>query len=322
MSGGRLARLADAALEATVVGSFTKIGPALRRRSDAWAPLSSRPGRRVLLTGASSGLGRASAVRLGGLGMELIIVARRSDALDEVAAEVEAAGGRAVPLVCDLADLGAVEGLAAEVSERWEEIDVLIHNAGAMMPEHRLSPQGHESTVALSLLGPHLLTERLRPRLESADRAKVLTMTSGGMYAEAFDLGSLEMGPDAFRPSVAYARAKRAQVVWTVAQAQREPSGGIGFSAVHPGWAATPGVASSLPTFDRLLGPLLRSSDEGADCLCWLASLDAGEPEPGGLWLDRRRRGLFHLPTTRVSPATLAEQGRALLAWLEEITGA
>ena len=145
-------------------------------------------------------------------------------------------------------------------------------------------------------------------------------MTSGGMYTERFDLEHLEMGPDSYRGSVAYARAKRAQVVWTLAEQARQPAGGIDFSLVHPGWAKTPGVASSLPTFDRLLGPLLRSPGEGVDTLCWLASLEPGDPPGGQLWLDRAPRSLFKLPSTRVDDATLARQGDELLAWLDEVT--
>ena len=314
-----VARLVDACLEGSVVGSFTRLGPAVRRRLHAFDDFERRPGRTVVLTGASSGLGRSAATALGALGMTVVAVGRDRRRLGEVAVEIEAAGGVALVEACDLADLDEVRDLAARISGSLDHVDVLIHNAGALLAERRLTPQGHETTVAVHLLSPHLLTTLLRPRLEAADRAKVLTMTSGGMYTEAFDLGLLEMDAD-YRGSVAYARAKRAQVVWTLALQAREPEGGIDFSLVHPGWARTPGVTTSLPAFSRTLGPLLRSPAEGVDTMVWLASLDPGVPHGGRLWLDRAPRAIFRLPSTRVSDEVLAEQGGALLGWLDRVT--
>ncbi len=314
-----VARLVDSCLEGSVVGSFTRIGPAVRRRLTRFEELERRPGRTVVLTGATSGLGRSAAGALGALGMTVVAVGRDLRRLDEVAMEIEAAGGTALPEACDLADLAEVAGLSERIASMLDHVDVLVHNAGALLAERTTTPQGHETTVAVHLLSPHLLTARLRPQLEAADRAKVLTMTSGGMYTEAFDLDQLEMGAD-YRGSVAYARAKRAQVVWTLALQAREPAGGIDLSLVHPGWAATPGVSSSLPAFSRALGPLLRTPEEGVDTLVWLSSLDPGVPHGGRLWLDRSPRPLFRLPRTRVSDAVLAEQGDALLEWLDRAT--
>ena len=314
-------RLVDAALEASVVGSFTRIGPAVRRRLGHFSAPMPRPGRTVVLTGATSGLGRSAAVTLGGLGMTVVAVGRDARRLESVADEIEAAGGSAIPEACDLANLDETADLARRVARQLDHVDVLVHNAGALLADRTVTPQGHEVTLAVHLLSPHLLTSLLRPPLETSTRAKVLTMTSGGMYTEAFDLAKLRSATD-YRGSVAYARAKRAQVVWTIAQQAREPAGGLDFSVVHPGWARTPGVSSSLPAFSRALGPLLRTPAEGVDTLVWLASLDPGVPEGGQLWLDRSPRAIYRLPSTRVTPAVLAQQGDALLAWLDQETSA
>ena len=312
-----IARAADATLEFTVVGSFTRAGPAIRRRLDHWEDPVARPGRTVMITGATSGLGRAAAIELGRLGMTVVLVGRDQVRLDDVAARVRAAGGIALPEAADLSDLEETADLARRVQGEVECLDVLIHNAGALLATHTLGPDGHEVTVTVHLLSPHLLTTRLRPHLEAADRGKVLTMTSGGMYSEAFDLDRLEMNASSFRGSVAYARAKRAQVVWTIALQSTESPQGLAFSLVHPGWAATPCVEHSLPTFSRILGPALRSPDEGADTLVWLAASEPGVPMGGQLWLDRQPRSIFRIPRTRVDDATLAEQGVQLLAWLD-----
>ena len=254
-----VARLVDSCLEGSVVGSFTRIGPAIRRRLTTFEDLEQRPGRTVVLTGATSGLGRSAAGALGALGMTVVAVGRDRRRLDEVAVEIEAAGGTALTEACDLADLDEVAGLAERIAGELDHVDVLVHHAGALLAERTTTPQGH---------------------------------------------------------------AKRAQVVWTLALQAREPDGGIDLSLVHPGWAATPGVSSSLPTFSKALAPLLRSPEEGVDTLVWLSSLDPGVPHGGKLWLDRSPRPLFRLPKTRVSEEVLAEQGDALLAWLDRVTKA
>ena len=140
------------------------------------------------------------------------------------------------------------------------------------------------------------------------------------MYTEAFDIETLEMDEASYKGSAAYARAKRAQVLLTAAWQRREAPGGLGFHAVHPGWARTPGLAESLPGFNRALGPLLRSPAEGVDTLCWLATQPDGEPEGGRLWLDRRARSVHRLRRTRVDEATEAVQEAELLTWLSEST--
>ena len=98
-----------------------------------------------------------------------------------------------------------------------------------------------------------------------------MTVSSGGMYTQPFDLDRLEMTPEAYRGTTAYARAKRAQVVLSHEWARRWGADGVASYASHPGWVDTPGLASGLPTFAKL-GPLLRTPGEGADTVVWLAA--------------------------------------------------
>ncbi|MEM8708834.1 MAG: dehydrogenase, partial [Actinomycetota bacterium] len=96
-----------------------------------------------------------------------------------------------------------------------------------------------------------------------------------------------------------YARAKRAQVTLNEIWAQKFPDSGVRFHSLHPGWADTPGVEEALPTFRKIVGPLLRSPDEGADTLVWLAADDTAIVENGGFWHDRALRSIHRLPRTR-----------------------
>ena len=113
------------------------------------------------------------------------------------------------------------------------------------------------------------------------------------------------MAPSGYRGVTAYARAKRAQVALSREWARRIDPAEVAFHAMHPGWAATPGITASLPGFSRVMGPLLRSADQGADTIVWLATISASQLGSGRFWLDRRPRPEYPLPWTRVQdPAT------------------
>ncbi len=317
---GPTARLVDAALELSVVGSFSKLGPSLRRRTAHWVEPPSPKGRVVVITGGTSGLGLEAASALSLAGAQVSIVGRDPHRLDAARRLLEGRGATSVVTeLADLADLDDVEALAGRLLARLGRLDVLIHNAGALSKTHVVSPQGVEVTLAVHLLAPYLLTERLQPLLASSAPSRVITMTSGGMYTQRLELDTLEMPPDRYRGSVAYARAKRAQVVLTQEWQRRYGVHGIDFFVTHPGWADTPGLTAGLPIFAQVLRPLLRSAPEGVDTELWLATSDEVVHRGGTLWLDRRERGAYHLPWTWVTPDKRADEARALWEWCEAI---
>jgi NAD(P)-dependent dehydrogenase (short-subunit alcohol dehydrogenase family) len=141
-------------------------------------------------------------------------------------------------------------------------------------------------------------------------------MSSGGMYASSLRVSDLQMGDD-YKGSEQYARAKRAQVTLNEMWAQRVPAVDVVFHAMHPGWADTPGVRESLPTFRKIVGPLLRTPAQGVDTLVWLAA-DDGEPRTtsGRFWLDRHQRSIHKLPSTRKSDTP--ERRRELWDWVSD----
>lgn len=285
-------RIVDAAIEAPVAPSFTRVGYDVRSRIDDWSSLDDYDMSEsvILLTGGTSGLGRAAAAQLGRCGATVIITGRSVERTQEVAAELSNEAGTEVHAVAaDMGDLDQVRSLAKAVLAKHDRLDVLIHNAGALSGERRLTSAGHEATVASQVYGPFLLTSLLLDRLSDAD-GRVLTMSSGGMYAANLSVDDLEMSPTKYKGATQYALAKRAQVTLTEMWAERHGSTGVHFHALHPGWADTPGVADALPGFGRLVGPLLRSPEQGADTLVWLAADDAAERCNGCFWLDRRRR--------------------------------
>jgi NAD(P)-dependent dehydrogenase (short-subunit alcohol dehydrogenase family) len=259
------------------------------------------------------------------LGATLWLVGRDKERIAATADQARALGSGAVveAVELDIVDADAVHVFATRVAQRHERLHGLVHAAGALFPSRRRAPTGEELTVATALVAPFRLTWLLSPLLRRAADATIVTVSSGGMYSQPFDLQRLEMTPETYRGTTAYARAKRAQVVLSHEWARRWGPEGVASYASHPGWVDTPGLASGLPTFAKL-GPLLRTPAEGADTVVWLVaggarSPGATEPVTEGFFHDRHRRGEYHLPWTARGAGP--EDGPLLWAWCESRAG-
>ena len=311
--------LIDKMLDASVVGGFSRVGYALRSRGGDWETL--RPGMlrgsTVAITGPTSGLGLAACVALRRLGASLVLIGRDEGRLARTAESLRARqseGGTISEIVADLGDLEAVSAAGRQLVADGIALRALVHNAGALDRERAVTRQGFERTIATHVLGPHLLTRMLARCSE-----RVIMVSSGGMYAAPLpDLsrgGSLEMKIGRWDGTRQYAIAKRAQVTLNETWSSEEPE--TIFAAMHPGWADTPGVRSSIPLFAKVTGPVLRTAEEGADSVVWLAAT-GGDIESGRFWCDREVRPVHRLPTTR--RADTAEARSALWEWCEATT--
>ena len=313
----------DAALEFAVVPSFTTVGLRVRRRIDAWSDAVPQDlaGRVMVITGATSGLGLAAARQLAAGGATVVVVGRNAERNEATVAELSAATSNDAisQVAADMGDYDQVRALADAVAEQHGRVDVLVHNAGALSSQRLLAPDGTEATVASQVVGPFLLTALLLDRLRSSAPSRVLTMSSGGMYTEGLRVSGLQMSADSYKGAEQYARAKRAQVSLNEEWARRFGHLGIAFHSMHPGWADTPGVDDALPVFAKVMGPLLRTPDEGADTLVWLATAEEPLQSNGRFWLDRRVRSTHRLRSTRRSdtPARRSE----LWDWVAQTAG-
>ncbi len=153
---------------------------------------------------------------------------------------------------------------------------MLIHNAGALSRRYTVTDEGDEVTVVTQLVAPFLLSGLLLDRLRASVPSRVIQVSSGGMYTQKFDLDTLEMGPDGYDGTVAYAKVKRAQLVLMHEWSRRLLGSGVMVHAMHPGWADTPGIRDSLPGFSKVMGPVLRTPEQGADTAVWLAAIAGG----------------------------------------------
>lgn len=299
---GGVRPLLDAALDRAVVPGYTRIGYRLRR--SGWGddpPRGALRGRTALVTGANRGLGKAIAGGLARLGATVLLTVRDRESGEQARDEIAAESGADVRVeVCDMSNLRAVRAFAADLRTRMSRLDVLIHNAGLLPATRYETDEGHEITLATHVLGPILLTELLVPILAESDDPRVILMSSGGMYTQSLPIEDPEYRTGRYRGAVAYARTKRMQVAFTPILAARWASQSIRVYSMHPGWADTPGVASSLPGFRAATGPLLRTPEEGADTAVWLAATRP-TPPTGTFWHDRHIRPEHYLPWTRSS---------------------
>lgn len=262
--------------------------PGFVRHARTFSPLPDVRGLVVAITGANSGIGLAATRELAARGATVWMLCRDPSRAEAARATIE--GDTRIARL-DVADLESVRALAIPTP------DVLVHNAG-MLADRRETVGGLERTVATHVVGPWLLGHRLRA-------PTTIWVASGGMYTQKLEVESTFDPPEPFDGVVAYARCKRAQVV--IARH-------LGQHAMHPGWADSPGVATSLPRFHRLTQRVLRTAAQGADTVVWLA---ATRPA-AGFWFDRARAPEHRLPFTQASPL---EEDR-LLERLRAITGA
>lgn len=323
-----IADLLDTIIERTVVPSFSNLGYKARKRLFSWSDLASYDlsGQVVVLTGGTSGIGKEAAGLYASMGATLVIVGRNPEKTRILVQDlVKESGNESIHAVIgDLGERDDVHHIAKSLSSRFPKIHVLVHNAGALFNTRKLASNGTDLSVELMVATPFLLNGLLLPQLEAASEsgapARVLTMSSGGMYTEALSVSGLEMNDSEYQGAKQYARAKRAQVILNEMWAEKTDSNNIVFHSLHPGWVETPGITEALPGFSGWLGKLnlLRTPHQGADTLIWLSADPIPASSSGLFWHDRAARTINMSVKTR--NADNLETRQQLWSWCEEHT--
>jgi NAD(P)-dependent dehydrogenase (short-subunit alcohol dehydrogenase family) len=271
-------------------------------------------GKRVLMTGGSSGIGLAAARELAARGADLSIVVRSPARGEAAAAEIQAAGaGRPVDLLlADLSSQAAVRRLAAEVLERYPRLEVLVNNAGAIYGRRQQSEDGIELTWAVNHLAPFLLTTLLLDRLRTSAPARIITTSS-----DAHQRGHIPFEDMAAERSysgrgfIRYGQTKLANILFTVELARRLRGTGVTANSFHPGLVAS-GFNRNNGALMRLgmtlARPFSRSPEKGAETLVWLVDSQEVGAESGGYFVDKRRV----LPSAAAQDADAAQRLWAL----------
>ena len=226
----------------------------------------------VVLTGATRGIGRAAAIELARRRAEVALVGRDPERVRLVAEEAAAAGGggRVHGHVADLALMSNVRALADEIRDRYEHVDVLANNAGALFASRKETPEGFEQTFALNHLAPFLLTNLLRDRLVGG---RVVTTASDAHKSGRLDLDDLQ-SEKSYSARV-YGTSKLCNILFTRELARRAPE--LHANCFHPGVVRT-GFAKNETGIWKVVAtlgaPFFRSPERGARSLVWLALSD------------------------------------------------
>lgn len=243
-----------------------------------------------VITGANTGIGRATAEALASRGARVILACRSEDKARPVIADIARATGddsRAGFLALDLSDLGSVRRAANELGEREPKIDLLINNAG-VAGQRGFTRDGFELAFGVNHLGHFLFTTALLDNVRAAGKARVVTVSSKSHYSakDGIDYAAVRQPTRSFTGLPEYAVSKLANVLFTAELARRLEGTGVTTYAVHPGviasdiWKRIPGIVRPLAK------AFMKSNEEGAQTSIYCATDDAAGSESGRYYAD------------------------------------
>ena len=241
--------------------------------------MPSQPGRVVVITGATSGIGLVAAETLARRGARIVFVARDPSRAEAVLQRLRAAGPQAVHTVhyADLSRIAEMKRVAAEISAAEPRVDVLINNAGALFNSRQLTADGLEMTLATNHMSYFVLTLGLADRLRATPGARVVNTASDAHKGRHLDFDDLQSAKH-FRGFAVYGRSKLCNILFTRELARRWRDTGVTVNCLHPGFVSTRFGDQSGGLFQRVvsLAKLFAISPEkGAETIIYLASSDA-----------------------------------------------
>lgn len=252
----------------------------------------------ILITGATSGIGKATALSLAGQGHQVIVHGRNAAKTEATKEEIVVKTGnlKIDTLVADLSLMKASRQLVEEFRSRYDRLDVLINNAGGIMHNTReVTSEGHELTLALNLLSPFLMTNLLLSHLKLSRQGRIINVSSSSHRIDAQpDFGDIPL-KNHYNPRLAYGNAKLF-LIWItqhLAAMLQKDGATITANAMHPGPVATNfGMESDLglvlKVFAKLARPFFRSVEQGADTMIYLATADEVAHRSGLYFVDRK----------------------------------
>src|SRR5687767_5406379 len=251
-------------------------------------------GKTVLVTGGTSGIGKATALGLAAMGAHVVITGRDRGRTEHSAGEIRAAGGGQVDvLVGDLSSQAEVRRLAVEVLQRYSHLDVVINNVGGYWNTRNVTADGLERTFALNHLAPFLLTTLLLDRLKQGSPARVVTVASNAQALGRIDFDDLR-GERSYSGARAYNQSKLANVLFTYELARRLRNTDITTNALHPGVVNTSFGAADPALAQRwlvpFLRPLMKSPARGAATSIHLASAPELERVTGRFFANSKTK--------------------------------
>ncbi len=251
--------------------------------------MQSLTGRVCVVTGASSGIGKETALGLARRDADVVLVGRNAKRLGQAEEEVAAVGRGAVSShVCDFARLDDIRRLADTLSSSCAQIHVLVNNAGTVLQKREETADGYEATFATNHLAPYLLTRLLLDRLLASTPSRVVTVSSDAYRWGLLDFDDLMTRDTSYRPLKVYGNSKLANALFSWELARRTAGKGMTSNAVHPGFVSTSlGRDNAIANvFLKLIRPFVRGPAKGAETSLHVASAPEGGEISGEFWVD------------------------------------
>ncbi|WP_199243460.1 SDR family NAD(P)-dependent oxidoreductase [Hymenobacter sedentarius] len=276
----------------------------------------------MLVTGATSGIGKVTATELASMGAHVVLLARNAAKAEATQQEIKAAAGHdhVDVLLADLADLEQVRRAAAEFNARYPRLDVLVNNAGLIFgAERQLSADGNELGLATNHLGPFLLTALLLKKLQASPAARVVNLASLAHKFAKPNLADIQSAQH-YSAARVYANTKLYNIMFTQELARRLRAHGIGHvttNAVHPGAVASnfgDSAGGWLGKLTQLARPFMLSVEKGAETSIFLASSPEVANVSGGYFAKKKAVPVQH-------PFNTPEHARQLWKLSEQLTG-
>jgi len=256
-------------------------------------------GKRVLITGATNGIGKEAARQLAAMDAEIIIVGRNPTKTERVVNELilETGNPNISMMIADLSSINEVKKLAYEFRDKYDTLDVLLNNAGAVFSEYQQSVDGLEMTFALNHINyfvlTNLLVDMLKRTAQEKGEARIINVSSGAHQSanKGMQLSTIN-DEEAFGGFSTYGKSKLANILFTYELARRLEDTGVTVNALHPGFVSTGfghnmgGIASF---FTKVIQKLFaRSEDQGAETPVYLASSPDVKGVTGKYWQDKK----------------------------------
>lgn len=259
------------------------------RADDILSAMESLAGRVCVVTGASSGIGKETALGLARCDADVVLIGRNADRLASVENDVAAVGRGAVSShQCDFARLDDIRALADKLNSGCDQIHVLVNNAGQVLQKREETVDGYEATFAVNHLAPYLLTRLLLERLLASAPSRVVTVSSDAYRWGLLDFDDLQTRDTSYRPMRAYGNSKLANALFSWELARRTADTALTSNAVHPGFVSTSlgrdNFAANI--FLKLIRPFVRGPVKGAETSIYVASSPEGGERSGEFWVD------------------------------------
>jgi len=239
----------------------------------------------VLITGASTGIGLHSAIGLAKLGAEVVMVGRDERRTAEAASLVKSqTGNQAISyLIADLSSQKEVRKLASEFKSKYQKLDVLLNNAGAIFLNRKVSADGYEMTLALNHLNYFLLTDLLLDVLKAQPKARIVNVSSNAHYRGHINFDDLQSEKGFFNGLLTYSNSKLANVLFTYELARRLKGTNVTANCLHPGFVASNFALNNGFLVNVFMGFMRQrlTNEQGARTSIYLASSPAVEGVSG-----------------------------------------